>query len=68
MPATMEHREIFRMIRELPSGNKTDRVISFIRMVASEPDDDAIYEDMNPAKEDAHYRTLAMVEKVWEDE
>ena len=68
VPVTMEHKKIFRMIRNLPSGDKTDRVISFIRMVASEPDDDVIYEDMDPIEEDALYQTLATVERVWEDE
>ncbi len=68
MPVTMEHKKIFRLIRDLPVGSKTDRVISFIRLVASEPSDDSIYEDMNPKEEDALYQTLSTQESVWKNE
>ena len=61
-----ERKNLYRMIRSLPS-EKTDRVVRFIRMISNEPDDDSIYDDMDPDEEDALYQSLALMEGVWDD-
>ncbi len=48
--------------------SKRARVWSFIRLMESEPDDEAIYEELSPEEEDALLRRLSFAPGSWDDE
>jgi mRNA-degrading endonuclease RelE of RelBE toxin-antitoxin system len=50
------------------SPKKQDRILSFIRLVESEPDDDGIYDVLSPEVEDNLIRSLSFAPGTWDDE
>jgi hypothetical protein len=50
------------------SPKKQARILSFVRLVESESNDDEIYEDLSPEAEDELFRSLSFAPGTWDDE